>query len=196
MVSQVGDDWGSPISVPYALGFEHAFLIVLVETATKSRSGSASQQLPHAITWRPTKRDTQYLLEIELQRRCCRKWGCNKWGFKGCLSTLPENQLQVALFFCLFRLFPEGQTAHGKSGKRRKRVCSLSYPLICLNPHLLNSHWRHSNRGDAAFVRGVSRLKIIFSPRERGYRTWSFQLKTPTTPYHKILVHRIKIILQ
>ena len=41
----------------------------------------------------------------------CRKWGCNKWGFKGCLAALPGNRPKSA-FFALFLpfspFFPEG----------------------------------------------------------------------------------------
>ena len=36
--------------------------------------------------------------------------------------------------------------APGKSRKRRKKAFFLRYPQICLNPHLLNPHLRHSNR--------------------------------------------------
>ena len=49
----------------------------------------------------------------------CRKWGCNKWGLKGCLAALPGNRPKSAFF--------------------------LRFPWICLNPHLLNPHLRHSN---------------------------------------------------
>ena len=40
----------------------------------------------------------------------CRKWGCNKWGFKGCLASRPGNRPKSAFspFCCLFRPFPEG----------------------------------------------------------------------------------------
>ena len=34
----------------------------------------------------------------------CRKWECNKWGFKGCLAALPGNRPKSA-FFALFLPF-------------------------------------------------------------------------------------------
>ena len=55
----------------------------------------------------------------------CRKWRCNKWGFKGCLSALPSwKSAEIDLFrpfsafFCPFRRV---RRAPGKSRKRRKR---------------------------------------------------------------------------
>ena len=75
----------------------------------------------------------------------CRKWGCNKWGLKGCLAALPGNRLKSA-FFALFLPFSpfSGGCEAGKSRKRRKKAFFLRYPQICLNPHLLNPHSRHS----------------------------------------------------
>ena len=40
---------------------------------------------------------SEYLLD-------CRKWGWNKWGFRGCLAALPGNRLKSA-FFALFLPF-------------------------------------------------------------------------------------------
>ena len=78
----------------------------------------------------------------------CREWGCNKWGLKGCLAALPGNQpksAEIALFLPFFALFRRVRRAPGKSRKRRKKAFFLRYPQICLNPHLLNPHLRHSN---------------------------------------------------
>ena len=36
----------------------------------------------------------------------CHTWGCNKWGFKGCLPSLSGNR-PFSPFFCLFCPFPE-----------------------------------------------------------------------------------------
>ena len=76
----------------------------------------------------------------------CRKWGCNKWGFKGCLAALPGNRPESAFFarFLPFSPFSGGCEAPGKSREQRKKAFSLRYPQICLNPHLLNPHLRHS----------------------------------------------------
>ena len=43
----------------------------------------------------------------------CRKWGCNKWGLKGCLATLLET-LAFSPFFCLFCPFAEGPKSNWK----------------------------------------------------------------------------------
>ena len=48
-------------------------------------------------------------------------------------------------FSAFFALFRRVQGAPGKSRKRRKKAFFLRYPQICLNPHLLNPHFRHSN---------------------------------------------------
>ena len=50
-------------------------------------------------------------------------------------------------FSAFFAFFRRAQTAPGKSRKRRKKAFFLRYPLICLNPYLLNPHLRHSNSG-------------------------------------------------
>ena len=47
-------------------------------------------------------------------------------------------------FFCLFRPFRRVRRAPGKWGYLRKKAFFLRYPQICLNPHLLNPHLRHS----------------------------------------------------
>ena len=47
-------------------------------------------------------------------------------------------------FSAFFALFRRVRRAHGKSRKRRKKAFFLRYPQICLNPHLLNPHLRHS----------------------------------------------------
>ena len=71
----------------------------------------------------------------------CRKWGCNKWGFKGCLPFRSGNRPKSA-FFALFR---RARRAPGKSRKREKKAFFLRYPRISLNPHLLNPHLWHSD---------------------------------------------------
>ena len=74
-----------------------------------------------------------------------RKWGCNKWGLKGCLAALPGNRPKSP-FFCPFSaLFRRVPRAPWKSRKRRKKAFFLRYPQISLNPHLLNPHLRHFN---------------------------------------------------
>ena len=47
-------------------------------------------------------------------------------------------------FSAFFALFRKARRAPGKSGKRRKKAFFLRFPWICLNPHLLNPHLRHS----------------------------------------------------
>ena len=80
---------------------------------------------------------------------CC-KWGCNKWGLKGYLGALPGNRPKSAVFgrfrpfSAFFAVFRRVQRAPGKFRKRRKKAFFLRYPQICLNPHLLNPHLRHS----------------------------------------------------
>ena len=64
-----------------------------------------------------------------------------------CLAALPGNRPKSAsfAFFCLFfAQLRRVRRAPGKSRKRRKRAFFLRYPQICLNPHLLNPHLRHS----------------------------------------------------
>ena len=73
----------------------------------------------------------------------CRKWGCNKWGFKGCLAALPGNRpksAKIALFlpFSPFSGGCEEHLENPENGGKRP------FPQICLNPHLLNPHLRHS----------------------------------------------------
>ena len=54
----------------------------------------------------------------------CRKRGCNKWGFKGCLAALPGNRLKSA-FFALFLPFspfsggPEEHLENPENGGKR-----------------------------------------------------------------------------
>ena len=49
-------------------------------------------------------------------------------------------------FSAFFALFRRVRRAPGKSRKRRKKAFFLRYPRICLNPHLLNPHLRHSKQ--------------------------------------------------
>ena len=69
-------------------------------------------------------------------------------GVQG-VSGLPSwKSAEIGLFrpFSAFlALFRRARRAPGKSRKRRKKAFFLRYPRICLNPHLLNPHLRHSN---------------------------------------------------
>ena len=44
----------------------------------------------------------------------CRKWGCNKWGLKGCLAYCPGNRPKSAFFtlFLPFSAFSGGPGQH------------------------------------------------------------------------------------
>ena len=53
-------------------------------------------------------------------RLVCRKWGCNKWGFKGCLATLASRSPKLP-FYCLFRPFPEGPESTLKIPKTEEK---------------------------------------------------------------------------
>ena len=55
-------------------------------------------------------------------------------------------------FSAFFACFRRALTAPGKSRKRRKKAFFLRYPLVCLNPHLLNPHLRHSKKINANFI--------------------------------------------
>ena len=61
----------------------------------------------------------------------CRKWGCNKWGFKGCLASCPGNRPKSAFFalFLPFSAFSGGPGQHLKSPENGgKRPFFLRYP--------------------------------------------------------------------
>ena len=77
----------------------------------------------------------------------CRKWGCNKWGFKECLAALPGNRPKSAFFalFLPFSPFSGVCQEHLGNPENGKKGLFLRYPQICLSPHLLNPHLRHSN---------------------------------------------------
>ena len=70
--------------------------------------------------------------------RLCReghanKWGCNKWGFKGCLTALPGNRPRSAFFalFLPFSPFSGGCKEHlGNPEKRKKEASFPRYPQI------------------------------------------------------------------
>ena len=64
-------------------------------------------------------------------------------------------------FSPFFALFRRVRRAPGKSRKRRKKAFFLRYPRICLNPHLLNPHLRHSNICLNDFMTDNS---MLFSP--------------------------------
>ena len=73
--------------------------------------------------------------------------GVTNGGLRGvwppCLE-IGQNR-PFSPFFCLFRPFPEGAKSTWEIRKRRKKAFFLRYPQICLSPHLLNPHLRHSN---------------------------------------------------
>ena len=66
------------------------------------------------------------------------------------MSGRPSRKsAEISLFrpfsaFKIFALFRRVRRATGKPRKRRKKAFFLSYPQICLNPHLLNPCLRHS----------------------------------------------------
>ena len=86
-----------------------------------------------------------------------------------------------ALITCLNNLNVPGAfltNSTWTSRKRRKKAFSLTYPLICLNHHLLNPHWRHPktlNRGSLRF-----RISSLLPQRRDGiqchFPVWSCTL--------------------
>ena len=64
------------------------------------------------------------------------------------MSGRPSRKsAEISLFHpfsAFFALFRRVQRAPGKPRKRRKKAFFLRYPQICLSPHLLNPHLRHS----------------------------------------------------
>ena len=78
-------------------------------------------------------------------------------------------------FSAFFALFRSVRRAPGKSRKRRKKAFFLRYPQICLNPHLLNPHLRHSNSIEPSRRFSIEPLKrsyrTPFSAPQRFYRT-------------------------
>ena len=70
--------------------------------------------------------------------------GVTNGGLRGVWPSILEigRNRPFSPFFALFR---RARRAPGKSRKRRKKAFFLRYPQICLNPHLLNPHLRHSN---------------------------------------------------
>ena len=74
-------------------------------------------------------------------------------------------------FSAFFGLFHRVRRAPGKSRKRRKKALFLRYPQICLSPHLLNPHLRHSNLEFFRYFRGLfcghrRRLFLRFQTRK------------------------------
>ena len=63
-------------------------------------------------------------------------------------------------FSAFFALFWRVQRAPGKSRKRRKKAFFLRYPQICLSPHLLNLHLRHSNLRDLKGSQPMQNLAV------------------------------------
>ena len=72
--------------------------------------------------------------------------GVTNGGLRGVWPPFPEigRNRPFSAFSCLFSFFRRVRRAPGKSRKRRKKAFFLRYPQICLNPHLLNPHLRHS----------------------------------------------------
>ena len=95
--------------------------------------------------------------------------GVTNGGLRGVWPPFLEigRNRPFSPFFCLFRPFPEGAKGTWKIwGYRRKKAFFLRYPQICLNPHLLNPHLRHSNPG----ILFCFRFRIQKSPRVRKIR--------------------------
>ena len=62
----------------------------------------------------------------------CHKWGCNTWGFKGCLLALSGNQLKSAFFSRSLPFSPfsgEPEQHLGNPENREKR--SFSSDILC-----------------------------------------------------------------
>ena len=78
-------------------------------------------------------------------------------------------------FSAFFALFRRVRRASGKSGKRRKKAFFLRYPQICLSPHLLNPHLRHSNLNRNA----KSRRSLAISGVRDGHRNHKSQKSLP-----------------
>ena len=73
----------------------------------------------------------------------CRKWGCDKWGFKGCLASHPGNRPKSA-FFALFLPFSPF------SGRPE-------------DPHLRHSNWGSKVRAFEGQLLVRSTLPLAFS---------------------------------
>ena len=104
----------------------------------------------------------------------CREWGCNRWGFKGCLAALSGNRPKSAFFalFLPFSPFSGGPEEHLEN-PMRKKAFFLRYPRISLNPHLLNPHLRHPNLCLCAFS-GLEIMLLIrgqFANRTRSIQS-------------------------
>ena len=84
------------------------------------------------------------LLEIKKNSWAAANGGVTNGGLRGVwLPFLEIGRTRPFSAFCA--LFRRVRKAPGKSRKRRKKALILRYPQICLNPHLLNPHLRHSN---------------------------------------------------
>ena len=89
-------------------------------------------------------------------------------------------------FSAFFGLFRRARTAPEKSRKRRKKAFFLRYPRICLNPHLLNPHLRHSNSDGLFWFRvffwggGVFLPLLITGPCPQ--YGWDFPEEIPERP--------------
>ena len=89
-------------------------------------------------------------------------------------------------FSAFFLLFRRVRGAPGKSRKRRKRAFFLRYPQICLNPHLLNPHLRHSKSfelgGDFAPQKKLAPPPPQNSPQIRSWPPPPSLLRDPHPP--------------
>ena len=128
----------------------------------------------------------QVLRNFGLPRLGCRKWGCNKWGLRGCLAALPGNR--PILPFLPFSPFSGGCEEHlGNPENRRKRPFS-SDSQVCLNPHLLNPHLRHSNLSKTKGVASLRRYDACLS-RAKGHEALAEGSRRSAGPPHPVSPH-------
>ena len=93
-------------------------------------------------------------------------------------------------FSAFFALFRRVRRAPGKSRKRRKKAFFLRYPQICLNPHLLNPHLRHSKSKSSLENHGFfGGFFLLVFPRKTAQKIHSEnQTQQPTTKNSLVLV--------
>ena len=103
----------------------------------------------------------------------CHKWGCNKWGLKGCLFALPGNRPKSA-FFALFLPFPHfsgGCEEHlGNPENRGKKAVFFFSPSDLLKPPSLKPPLQGTpSMGVATFFRSFEELllEMLFPEQSR-----------------------------